>query len=61
MADTEVKEEEKASRYEQGIYSYEMVAEADDARVEAQRIARLEKQLDYTRPAFVLALHFPLP
>lgn len=60
MADTEVKEvkeEEKASRYEQGIYSYEMVAEADDARVEAQRIARLEKQLDYTRPAFVLAFY----
>ena len=60
MADTEVKEvkeEEKASRYEQGIYSYEMVAEADDARVEAQRIARLEKQLDYTRPALVLAFY----
>lgn len=57
MAGSEVKEEEKKSRVEQGIYSYELMAEADDARLEAQRIARLEKQLDYTRPAFVLAFY----
>lgn len=57
MAESEVKEEEKSSRVEQGIYSYELMAEADDARLEAQRIARLEKQLDYTRPAFVLAFY----
>ena len=57
MAEEEVKEEEKPRHIEQGLYMYEYAAEAEEAKIEAQRIARLEKQLDYTKPAIVLAFY----
>lgn len=57
MADEEVKQEEKPRFIEQGLYMFEYVAEAEEAKTEAQRIARLEKQLDYTKPAVVLAFY----
>lgn len=57
MAEEEVKEEGKPARIEQGMYIFEYVAEAEEAKIEAQRIERLEKQLDYTKPALVLAFY----
>lgn len=57
MAEEEVKEEGKPTRIEQGMYIFEYVAEAEEAKIEAQRIERLEKQLDYTKPALVLAFY----
>ena len=57
MAEEEVKEESRPTRIEQGLYIYEYVAEAEEAKIEAQRIERLEKQLDYTKPALVLAFY----
>ena len=54
---TEEELKDKPGRVEQGLYSYETSAEADEARTEAERIRRLEKQLDYTKPALVLAFY----
>ncbi len=53
----ENKEEEKPSRIDQGLYTFEYAAEAEDARIEAERIKRLEKQLDYSKPALILAFY----
>lgn len=49
--------EEKPSHIDQGLYTFEYAAEAEDARIEAERIRRLEKQLDYSKPALVLAFY----
>ncbi|MBP5609188.1 MAG: hypothetical protein J6X66_13105 [Lachnospiraceae bacterium] len=53
----EEKKEEKTSRIDQGLYTFEYAAEAEDARIEAERIKRLEKQLDYSKPALILAFY----
>lgn len=53
----EEKKEEKPSRIDQGLYTFEYAAEAEDARIEAERIKRLEKQLDYSKPALILAFY----
>ncbi|MCR5251380.1 MAG: hypothetical protein K6E50_12310 [Lachnospiraceae bacterium] len=57
MAEEESKEEKVIGRIEQGFFSYRNVEEAEQAVTEAERISRLEKQLDYNKPTLVMALY----
>ncbi|MBR5421809.1 MAG: hypothetical protein IK115_11745 [Lachnospiraceae bacterium] len=57
MSEQQQMEEKPLGRIEQGFFSYKDVQDAELAVSEKDRIGRLERQLDYSKPKLVLALY----